>query len=84
MPQPGGGVDLDDHAALLVQRPGDVLRHHVDAGDVQADDLGGVDGGSRHGRMDPLGHVDGRAARAQIGVAADQHDGAGRRNRVGA
>ena len=59
------------------------MRHHVDAGDVQADDLGGIDGAGRHGRMHPLGHVDGRAAGAQIGVAADQHRRAGRRNRIG-
>ena len=37
----------------------------------------------RHGRMDALGDVDGRAAGAQVGVAADQHGHAGRRNRIG-
>ena len=33
--------------------------------------------------MHALGHVDGRAAGAEVGVAADQHGRAGRRHRVG-
>ena len=71
--QARSGVDLDDHASLLAQGARDVLGDHVDAGDVQPHDLGGVDGRGRHGRMHALGDVDGRAAGAQIGVAADQH-----------
>ena len=35
--QARAGVDLDDGAALLLQRPADVRGHHVHAGDVQAD-----------------------------------------------
>ena len=40
---PGAGVDLDHHPPLLGQRPGDVLGDQVDAGDVEADRLGGED-----------------------------------------
>ena len=36
--KPGSGVDLDDHAALLRERAGDVLADHVDASDVEPDD----------------------------------------------
>ena len=41
------------------------------AGDVQADDLGGVDGAGRDTRMNPLGHVDGGAAGAQVRVCGE-------------
>ncbi len=81
--RPGGGIDFDDHAALLRKRPRDVLGHHVDAGHVQADRLGGIDRVGRHRRMDPLGDVDRRAAGAQIGVPAHEHGLAGRRDRLG-
>ena len=37
--QPRGRVDLDDHAALLLQRPADVPGDDVDARDVEADHL---------------------------------------------
>ena len=33
--------------------------------------------------MDPLGHVDGRAAGAQVGVAANEDHRAGGRDRIG-
>ena len=62
--QAGAGVDFDDGAALLVQRPRDVLGHQVHAGDVQADDAGG----QRHGRgdagVDLVGHVERHVAAA--------------------
>ena len=62
--QAGAGVDFDDGAALLVQRPRDVLGHQVHAGDVQADDSGG----QRHGRgdagVDLVGHVERHVAAA--------------------
>ena len=61
-----GGVDFDHDAALLFQRPADVQGHHVDAGDVQADHLGRFDRAGGHLGMDQLGHVDGRAAGAQV------------------
>ncbi len=50
--------------------------------DIQSDHLRGVHGPGRDGRMHPLGHVDGRAAGAQIGVAANEDDLPGRRDRV--
>ena len=80
-PQARGGVHLDDDSSLFAQRAGNVLCHHVDAGDVQPHDLGRIHGVGRHGRMHALGDVDGRAAGAQIRVAANQHRRAGRRNR---
>ena len=46
-------------------------------------DLGGFDRPGRHLGMNAFGHVDGRAAGAQIRIAADQHHRAGRRNRIG-
>ena len=72
-PQPGAGVHFDDHARLALQRLGDVHRHDVHAGDVQADHPRGVDGPGGDFRMDLVGHVGGGAAGAQVGVAADQH-----------
>ena len=51
--QPRRGVDLDHHAALFIQGPADVHGHHVDAGDVQADDGGGLDGAGGHLRDGP-------------------------------
>ena len=49
-PEAGRGVDLDDGAALLAHRHGDVGHDEVDAGDVQADDpRGGL------GDLDVLG-----------------------------
>ena len=81
--KPGDGVDLHDHAALLFQRGADIGRHDVDAGNVQADHLGRFHGAGRHLGMDPLGHVDGRAAGAQVAVAANEDDGAGGRDGIG-
>ena len=42
-PQARRSVDFDDHAALLLQRPADVVGDDVDAGDVQADHARRVD-----------------------------------------
>ena len=71
--QAGAGVDLDDGAALRCQRAGDVLRHQVDAGDVQADHARGQHGGMRDLGVDLVGAVDGHVA-----VALDRDDAAGR------
>ena len=57
--------------------------HHVDAGNVQTDDLRGFDGSGGHVRMHQVGHVGGGAAGAEVRVAADEHVGAGRRHRIG-
>ena len=65
--QAGAGVDLDDGAALRRERAGDVLRHQVDAGDVQADHAGGQHGGMRDFGMDLVGAVD-----RHVAVALDR------------
>ena len=72
-PQARAGVDFDDHAPLFFQRTADVRGHDVDAGHVQADHRGRFDRAGGDFRMDPIGHVGGGAAGAQVGVAADQH-----------
>jgi hypothetical protein len=45
--QPGCGVHLDDGAALLGQRPADVVAEHVDPGDVESENLRGQLGQAR-------------------------------------
>ena len=50
MRKPGRGVDLDDRAALLAHRDGDVGHDEVDAGDIEADHLG-----RRLGDLDVVG-----------------------------
>ena len=82
-PQPGLGVDFDDHAALVVERLADVVGDDVDAGDVEPDHPGRFDGLPRHVGMDPIGDVGRRAAGAQVRVAADEDLAAGGRNRIG-
>ena len=76
--QPRAGIDLDDRAALFVQRLADVLGHHVDAGDVQADGARG----QRHQVGDFRVHVVG-AVDGDVAVALDQHTAAGGRHAVG-
>ena len=71
-PQARAGVDLDDDASLLLQRPADVADHDVDPGDVEPDDPRGVDGAGGDLGVDLVGHVGGGPAGAQVGVAADQ------------
>lgn len=66
--QAGAGIDLDNGAALLGERARNVLRHQVDAGDVQAHDAGGQRGMRGHARVHAVGHVEGH-----IAVALDQH-----------
>ena len=62
-PQTGAGVDLDDRAALLLQRPADVHGDDVHAGDVQADDAGRFDGAGGDVGMNAIGHVRRRCRR---------------------
>ena len=66
--QAGAGIDLDDGAALLVERARDVLGDQVDAGDVQPDDAGGQRDGVRDLGVHLVGDVDG-----DVAVALDQH-----------
>ena len=42
-PQARAGVDFDNHAALIFQWPVDINGHDINAGDVQTDDLSGLD-----------------------------------------
>ncbi len=58
------GIDFDDHAVLFLQRPADVLRDHIDAGDVETDHLRGLHRPGGDLGMHVLGDVDGRAAGA--------------------
>ena len=80
--QSGSGVDLDDGAALLLQRPADVHSHHIDAGDVQADGASRLDGTSGGFRMNAIRYIRCGAAGAEVAVAANQHALAGRRHRI--
>ena len=66
--RPGPGVDLDDRAALLLERARDVLGDQVDAGDVESDHAGGECDACRDARVDRVGDVEG-----DVAVALDQH-----------
>ena len=68
--QARGGVDLHHPAALLFQRLHHVLRHHVDAADVQAHHAGRGHGAGGHIGVDVVGDVGGGAAGGQVGVVA--------------
>ena len=63
--QAGAGVDFDDGAALLQHGLADVLQHHVDAGNVQADGARRHDGVVGHVGVDFVGAVHGQVAGAQ-------------------
>ena len=71
--QPRRGVDLDDAAALLLERLVHALGHHVDAADMQADDGRRRDRARRDLGMHVIGHVGGGAAGGQVGVVAQDH-----------
>ncbi len=60
--QAGAGVHFHNGAALFVQRAGDVLRHHVDAGDVQPHHLGGQRGDVGHFGVHVVGAIHGHVA----------------------
>ena len=62
------GIDFDDSAALLQQRAGDVLRHDVDARDIESDHPGGQGGNGGHIGVDLVGDVD-----VEIAVALHDH-----------
>ncbi|MNK63300.1 hypothetical protein D3C87_825120 [compost metagenome] len=70
-------VDLDDGSALLVEGNRDIHADHVDAGDVEADLLGGPDAERGVLGVDDLGEVDGRAAGREVGVLTKEDDLAG-------
>lgn len=66
--QAGAGVDLDDAAALFLQRPADVARNDVDAGDIEADDPRRQRHRTGDFGMDFVGAID-----RDIAVALDQY-----------
>ena len=81
-PQSRNRVDFHDDSALLLQRPPNVLDHDIHAGQIQAHHPRRLDGPGGHLRMHLIGHVLGRPARAQVSIAANQHDLSGSRNRL--
>ena len=82
-PQAGAGVDFDDDATLLGERTADVAADDVDAGDVEADRAGGVDGLAGDVGVDDVGDVGRGAAGAEVRVAANEHFVAGGGNGIG-
>ena len=77
--QARAGIDFDHRAALWPQRLGNVLRHQVDPGDVQAHDTR-----SQHGQCGHIGvHLVGHVHRHVAG-AHDQHTAARLRHAFGA
>ena len=66
--QAGARIDLDDGAALARQRFADVHCHHIDTGDVEADNARCQHGGMGHFGMDQVGAID-----PQVAVALDRH-----------
>ena len=73
-PQAGAGVDLNEHPPLQLQWPGDVGRHAIDAGDIEADDPRRLDRPGSDLRVDDVGDILGGSAGGEIGVAP-QHYG---------
>ena len=72
-PQAGAGVDLDEHPPLQLQWPGDVGRHAIDAGDVEADDPRRFDRPGSDLRVDRVGDILGGSAGGEVGVAPQDH-----------
>ena len=70
-------IDLDDRAALLGERTGNILGDQIDTGDVQADDSRGQRNRRGDFRMHLVGHIE-----CHIAVALDQYFGALGRNRI--
>ena len=81
-PQSGRGVHFDHDPAQLIEGPRDVERDDVNAGDVEPDHAGRVDGPGGKIGMNFVGDVGRGAARAQIRVAANQHLGPFGRNGI--
>ena len=81
--QAGGGIDLNDAAALVFERLEDGVAHHVDTGDVEADGLCGSHRRGGEVGMHVVGDVGGGAAGRQVGVVAQDDADAARRHAVG-
>ena len=76
-------VDFDDHSSLALERLRDVLGDYIDSGDIQTDDASRFDRMPSDIGMDFVGHIGGRSAGAQVGVAADEDFLPDRRDRIG-
>src|SRR5262249_39397558 len=63
--------------------PADVGGDEVDAGDVEPDNAGGVDGPDGDVGVDAVGDIGRGAARGQVAIPPDQDALPGRRHRVG-
>ena len=72
-------IDLDDRAALLTQRAGNIFGNQINPGDVQTHDARGQLHRCRHFRVYPLGHIEG-----DIAGALNQYRCTRRRNGIGA
>ena len=72
-PEARGGVDLDDAAADLADRVGDVDGHEVDAGDVEADNAGRLLGDLDVVRVGFEGPVDRDTAGRHVGGQRELH-----------
>ena len=67
------GVHLDDDCAVLAERHRDVLRHHVDAGDVEADRGRRHLAGGHVVGMHLVGAVDRCATGGEVGRLAQEY-----------
>ena len=83
-PQPGRGIDLDDAAALFLERPEYTsVAHDVDAANVESDHFRRCDRAGGDLRVHVIRHVGGGAAGAQIPVVAQDDAPAPGRYRIG-
>src|SRR4051812_26404909 len=76
--QAGCRVHFDDCTAALLERLGHVGRHDVHACDIETDHAGCLDRALGNARMYRVGDVCGGAASAQVRVATQHHQRAGR------
>jgi MFS family permease len=81
--QSGGCIDFNDGAPLFFKRTRDGLAYDVHPAHIQADHLRGFYRARGDVRVHIVGHVGGGAARAQVGVVAQDHFAAPFGDRVG-
>ncbi len=60
--QARAGIDFDDSAALFFQRPGNIFRHQVDTGNIQAHHARSQRSCRGDARVHQVGDVDGDIA----------------------
>ena len=81
--QAGRGVDLDNAAVLRFKRSQHAFADHIDAANVQAHHLRCCHCAGGDLGVDIAGHVGGGASGTQVGVVAQHHTPAPRRNGFG-